>query len=398
MSTINTAPPKVAATNHNTNPDRRIQQLLWGLLPLAVILYFMWYFQNIVLYLLLAIILSYIINPLVNVLAKINIKKNTLPRWLLTLVAFAALFGLIYGFFALFAPLIGQQWSLISKTTPEQILTTLNPFLQKIEKTLVSYHIIDSKAGLLAQTITQKIYDTAGGTQVQSMVQTITNAAGSLVFGMFAVFFMTFFIVKERSLLRGATDSMLPDRYTEPARKAFTRIEELLSRYFLGIIAQSTIVGTLIALGMWALGIKNAVLIGVFAGVINVVPYIGPVTGFAFALFVGVTTNLNLDFDTQLVPLLTKMSAVLISVQLLDNWIVQPIIFSKTVNAHPLEIFIVVLMGSRVGGAFGMFLAIPVYTILRVTAREFFMGFQVVRKMTKNIYGDETPEANAATD
>ncbi len=377
-----------------TTTDERIK-ILWAILPLTIFCCFVWYFQNIVLYLLLAIILSYILNPLVNVLAKVQIKRIGLPRWLLTFVAFAVVFGLIYGFFALFAPLIGQQWSLIRNTTPEEILVALNPFLQKIEKTLVSFHLLENQKGLLEKTIIAKISDTLGSNSVNTLVQNATDAAGSFVFGFFAVLFMTFFIVKERSLLREASDSLLPDRYTEPARNAFSRVEELLSRYFLGIIAQSTIVATLIALGMWGIGIKNALLIGVFAGVINVVPYIGPVTGILFALFVGITTNLNLNFDTQLVPLLTQMAMVLIGVQLLDNWIVQPTIFSKTVNAHPLEIFIVVLMGSRVGGAFGMFLAIPVYTILRVTAREFFMGYQVVRKITKNIYGSDT-DANTS--
>ena len=377
-----------------TTTDERAK-ILWAILPLTIFCCFVWYFQNIVLYLLLAVILSYILNPLVNALAKVGIKRIRLPRWLLTFVAFAVVFGLIYGFFALFAPLIGQQWGLISNTTPEEILVALNPFLQKIEKTLVSFHLLENQKGLLEKTIIAKISDTLGSNSLNTLVQNATNAAGSFIFGFFAVMFMTFFIVKERSLLREASDSLLPDRYNGPARNAFTRVEELLSRYFLGIIAQSTIVATLIALGMWGIGIKNALLIGVFAGVINVVPYIGPVTGALFALFVGITTNLNLNFDTQLVPLLTKMTMVLIGVQLLDNWISQPIIFSKTVNAHPLEIFIVVLMGSRVGGAFGMFLAIPVYTILRVTAREFFMGYQVVRKITKNIYGSDT-DANTS--
>ena len=377
-----------------TTTDERAK-ILWAILPLTIFCCFVWYFQNIVLYLLLAVILSYILNPLVNALAKVGIKRIRLPRWLLTFVAFAVVFGLIYGFFALFAPLIGQQWGLISNTTPEEILVALNPFLQKIEKTLVSFHLLENQKGLLEKTIIAKISDTLGSNSLNTLVQNATNAAGSFIFGFFAVMFMTFFIVKERSLLREASDSLLPDRYNGPARNAFTRVEELLSRYFLGIIAQSTIVATLIALGMWGIGIKNALLIGVFAGVINVVPYIGPVTGALFSLFVGITTNLNLNFDTQLVPLLTKMTMVLIGVQLLDNWISQPIIFSKTVNAHPLEIFIVVLMGSRVGGAFGMFLAIPVYTILRVTAREFFMGYQVVRKITKNIYGSDT-DANTS--
>ena len=134
---------------------------------------------------------------------------------------------------------------------------------------------------------------------------------------------------------------------------------------------------------------KNALLIGFFAGVINVIPYLGPIIGGIFGILITISSNLDVDFYTQMLPLLIRVVIVFGTVQMLDNFVLQPFIFSTSVLAHPLEIFLIILMGAQIGGITGMILAIPAYTVLRVVARVFLSEFKLVQKITDRIQDHE---------
>ena len=143
-----------------------------------------------------------------------------------------------------------------------------------------------------------------------------------------------------------------------------------------------TIITIFVSVFLSILGIKNALLIGFFAALINVIPYLGPMIGAAFGVFITISSNLDLEFYNEMLPLLVKVVIVFASMQMLDNFLLQPFIFSNSVLAHPLEIFIIILVGAKLGGILGMVLAIPVYTVLRVVARVFLSEFKIVQKIT----------------
>jgi len=176
-----------------------------------------------------------------------------------------------------------------------------------------------------------------------------------------------------------------PDKHYEKVDKAIKSTSNLLTRYFIGIVFQISLIMVLLFLGLSILGVENALLIAFLAGLFNVIPYVGPLIGISIGLLLGITGSMQLDFYSQTVPLLAGMLIVFAIVQLLDNFVFQPLIFSNSVKAHPLEIFVVILMSATLGGILGMVLAIPVYTILRVFAKEFLTRFKVVRSLTKNI-------------
>jgi predicted PurR-regulated permease PerM len=148
---------------------------------------------------------------------------------------------------------------------------------------------------------------------------------------------------------------------------------------------QVTAISIFVSIALSVLGVKNALLIGFFAALINVIPYLGPIIGAAFAVIITISSNLDLDFYTQMLPLLSKVVIVFAAMQMLDNFLLQPWIFSNSVLAHPLEIFIVILMGAQINGIVGMVLAIPVYTVLRVIARSFLSEFKIVQKITGSL-------------
>ena len=133
------------------------------------------------------------------------------------------------------------------------------------------------------------------------------------------------------------------------------------------------------------LGVPNALLIGFFAGMMNVIPYIGPIIAAGIGMIITLSSNMDLSFYNEMIPLLTKVGVVFLLTRLIDDIILQPNIFSKSVKAHPLEIFIVVLVGAKVGGVLGMVLAIPFYTAFRVIGKVFLSEFKVIQKLTRNM-------------
>jgi len=158
----------------------------------------------------------------------------------------------------------------------------------------------------------------------------------------------------------------------------------LLRRYFLGILIQTTLMGTIVTLGFSLLGVgfSHAVIIGIFSGLMNIIPYLGPLIGAIFGISVGTLVFLQLPMEITYLSFLGGMLVIYVTVQLMDNVVFQPLIFSNSVKAHPLEIFIVILAAGYLSGILGMFLAIPVYTIIRVIAREFFDKYELVQKLT----------------
>jgi predicted PurR-regulated permease PerM len=215
-----------------------------------------------------------------------------------------------------------------------------------------------------------------------TIVASVIGAIGSIIVNVASVVFITFFFLQERKLFVNFILALVPEKYEEPARETIKDTIALLTRYFSGLIIQLLIFWFLLWLGLFMLGIKNALLIALFGALMNVIPYIGPIIGAAFGVFITISSNLGVDFYHVLGPMLIKVFVVFQVVQILDSNFIQPYIFSKSVLAHPLEIFIMILIGAQVGGILGIVLAIPAYTIIRVIAKEFLNQFKIVRQLT----------------
>ena len=180
---------------------------------------------------------------------------------------------------------------------------------------------------------------------------------------------------------------LVPTSYEIKVKHILDSISFLLRRYFVGLIFEVFMVMILVSLGLTIVGIEfsNAVVIGLFCGMFNVIPYLGPWMGAAVGLLIGAALNIDADFMSHTLPLLGFMIIVFGSVQIIDNILFQPLIYSSSVKAHPLEIFLVILAAASLAGILGMILAIPVYTILRVIAKEFFDNMKIVKKLTENL-------------
>lgn len=221
--------------------------------------------------------------------------------------------------------------------------------------------------------------------KIQELFSSAFSVFGNVLVAFLSIFFIAFFFLKEQGLFFEMVKTAVSVEYEERTLHAIDESSKLLIRYFIGILLQITVITVFVSVFLKILGVENALLIGFFAAILNVIPYIGPIIGASFGVIITISSNLDVSFYDQLLPQITQVLMVFGIMQLLDNFILQPNIFSKSVKAHPLEIFLIVLVGAKLGGVLGMVLAIPFYTVFRVIAKVFLSEFKVIQRLTKNL-------------
>jgi predicted PurR-regulated permease PerM len=356
-----------------------------------LLIFLFWYFRSIVIYILVAGVLSIMGRPLVDLFCRIRIRKWAFPRPISALLTLAIIWTLVIVFLKTFIPLISQQISYFSSFDSEKLVALIQGPIDMIENLFRSLNRNPDANLSLRTFLMDKVSEVLSITVIQKYIGSAVGVAGSMIVAVFSITFITFFFLKDHRLFFETILIWVPDKYVENVTRALNSIKNLLTRYFIGIVIQSTCIMILITIGMTIAGIdfQQALVMGLMLGILNVIPYVGPWLGLFIAIIMGVASHMNQDFNTVVTPLVINMIIVEAVTHTIDNVIFQPIIFSNSVKAHPLEIFIVVLAAGFAAGVPGMILGIPAYTVIRVLAREFFYNFKVVQKVTSSL--EETP-------
>jgi predicted PurR-regulated permease PerM len=346
-----------------------------------------WYFRNIVVYILVSGVLSIMGRPLVDLLCKIRIRKWFFPRSLSALITLAIIWGMIILFFVTFVPLISNQIKYFSTIDSEKIVQIISGPINKVESLFRAFNKDIAKDLSIQNYIIAKVAGILNINFIQNFIGSLLSILGNVLIAVFSISFITFFFLKDNRLFFESILIWVPDKYVDNVTRALYSVKKLLTRYFIGIVIQSTCIMILITIGMTIAGIdfQQALLMGLILGILNVIPYVGPWIGLFIAIIMGVATHINQDFNTVVIPLVTYMIIVEAITHLIDNVVFQPVIFSNSVRAHPLEIFVVVLAAGFAAGVPGMILGIPAYTVMRVFAREFFYNFKAVQKITSSL-------------
>jgi predicted PurR-regulated permease PerM len=344
-----------------------------------------WFLKTIIVYIIISIILSLIGKPLFRFFSKIRPGKFKLSPALCSLFALVVIIFSFGCLFYMFIPLLVEEARIISRINPNDVITAFREPLQNLEYDLQKYQISYGQEESMQSFVVSKLTSILGFQEISGYAGQMLSFTTSLIAGFFSVSFITFFLMKDEKLIYNIIILLTPPKHVSAIKEIMHDTQTILTRYFIGIIIDMIFVATTIAIGLTILGVNNALLIGIFAGIMNVIPYVGPLLGAGFAILIGVTGNLELDFYTQLIPLIEKIGLVFIITQLIDAFLVQPYLISSTVKAHPLEIFLVILIAGTFGGITGMIIAIPVYTIIRIVAKEFLFNFKIVQKLTGDL-------------
>jgi predicted PurR-regulated permease PerM len=356
-----------------------------GLILLILVLGFLiWKFYFILVWVLVAAMVSFVGQPLVRFFNRIHFKKIRIPQPVCALLALSVIVIMFLGLIAIFVPLIVNQAEAIARIDVSKLAENLQGPLHRLDVNLHSFGVI-REGQTMQDFIVDKAKSLVNLVNVGSALGGIFSFAGNLFIGGFSILFIAFFFLKDENMFEEGLFLFIPLKHHEATHKIIAECKGLLKRYFIGVILEVLCVMTLISCGLWILGVENALLIGFFGGVMNIIPYLGPIIGSLMALTLGVTTTIASGAYNELLSVLIKIASVQLVVNFIDNNILVPLIYSKSVKSHPLEIFFVIIMGGSLAGLPGMLLAVPVYTVLRVIAKEFFQNFRVVQKLTETI-------------
>lgn len=348
------------------------------LVATSIAIFFLYKISTVIIYCILAIVISLLLNPLVLFLRRKLKFNNTLAVITSLLVALL----LISGFILLFVPLLldqGKNLSLVDITALEKNYHVL---LQNITLFLDTYNI-DSKQVLESS----KLSSFSTFEFIPNFINSFLNTLGNFSVGFASVLFITFFILKERDVIYIKFEKLLPADQKDKIVNSVKKINHMLSRYFLGLVLQLVIIMILYLIVFLIFGIDNALIIALLCAVFNIVPYVGPLIATVVACLLVMTSGIGAgaDFANETLPTTLFVFIGMSLVQVIDNNISSPLIFSKSTNSHPLEIFLVILMAGILFGITGMIIAVPFYTSLKVIGKEFFPKNTIIKAFTKNL-------------
>jgi predicted PurR-regulated permease PerM len=354
------------------------------ILVLLIIGYLIWRFSYIIVWVLVAAILSFMGQPLVEFFDRLHIRRLRMPHTVSALLALLIIVLIGFGFIAMFVPLIIKQAQAVSAIDVDTLSHNLQGPVQWLNEKMHEIGAIPDGQSI-QDFLVSKAKSVVNIGSIGSAIGKFISAAGNIFVGIFSIIFISFFFLKDENLFQEGLLLLIPEKNHEATRKVVAESKNLLIRYYLGVLLEVVGVMSLIALGLWIFGIRNALLIGFFCGLMNIIPYIGPIIGGAIGLTLGLISTLAAGSYNELLPDTLKLLGTFVVVNFIDNNILVPVIYSKSVKSHPLEIFLVIIIGGGIAGLVGMLFAVPVYTLLRVIAKEFFQEFRVVKKLTETI-------------
>lgn len=353
-----------------------ILRALGIIISIALLLLFLFKISSVLVYIAISGVVSLIGRPITIFLRRKLKFKNTIA----VVVTMLLLLSILFGTAAMFIPLIKSQGENLALLNFNELEANFN-FLIKEINTYLSSHNIDLFKTLQDSDILSKLNVNA----IPDLLNTVLSMLGSLSIGLFSVLFISFFFLKDSKLLEDGILVFAPNRKEGRLKKSFEKIKNLLSRYFIGLVFQILILFIIYTITLLIFGIKNAVVIAFLCALLNLIPYVGPLIGGIIMMVLSMSSNLGHDFQAVILP---KTSYVMIGyfiAQLIDNFISQPLIFSNSVKSHPLEIFLIIVIGGLLFGVVGMIVAVPTYTAIKVIAKEFMSSNKIVDKMTKNL-------------
>ena len=370
--------------------ERSIDRLARYIIIAAVVAIVAWLchtFSNVLIYIIAAFVVSLIGRPLMQLLRKIRFKGKSAPDWLLSIVTIVVILGILLFVVTQVIPVVARivrDASVLNSSSLEG-----NP-LDRVNDWIVSLFPGLGPDFDVIGLLVGKLKEVTNLANVKTVISSVTSIVSGIAVGLFSIVFIAFFFIRDEKLFRKIVVSLVPDRLEESVGKAIADIERLLSRYFVGLLIEMFGVALIDFLGLWLvarLGVNYAAGIAFIAGILNIIPYVGPllgeILGVVLAVILKYGTGIGLDVNIWVFALIVL--AIMLAAQLVDNFIYQPVIYSTSIKASPLEIFIVILLVGHIGGVLGMLVAIPGYTVVRVIASRFFYHLKPVKKLIPDL-------------
>lgn len=351
-----------------------ILRALLIIVGVALLLFFLWKIQSVLVYIIIAGVLSLIARPIIIFLKH----KLKFPNTIAVVVTMTLFLGFLFGLIRMFIPLISQQGENLS-------LLNINELQNEIERILSQTNGYFASRNIDVFEQLKSLDLLSNFKQIPNLLNSIIGTVGSISVGLFSVLFISFFLMKDSKILHKGLLVLVPDNSESRFQKSFNKIKDLLSRYFIGLFLQITILFILYSIILGIFGVQNAIVIAFLCSLLNLIPYVGPLIGAVLIMFLTMSSHIGEDFQTAILPTTIYVMTGYFIAQLVDNFVSQPVIFSKSVKSHPLEIFLIIIIGGLLFGITGMVVAVPTYTALKVILKEFLAENKIVKSLTKDL-------------
>jgi predicted PurR-regulated permease PerM len=343
---------------------------------ISLVLYILSQVKVLIAYLIIASILSLIFKPIFDFLNK-RLKFNLTFSSIFTLLFIVIIF---LGIISLLIPLVLEQGKNLSLLNVNNLEIKVSALFSELSFYLSNFDIDFDNTIIDFKSLSKSSIET-----IPKILNSIGSILGSFTMGVLSVLFITFFLLRDSIKIEKWIILLFPSKMKKRADKSVEEIKQLLSRYFRGLLIQISILFVIYTVLLLIFKIEDAIVIAFLCALLNLIPYIGPIIGLVLMTFLTMTSNLGLDFSSVIVPKTIYLSIGYIFAQLIDNFFSQPYIFSNSVKSHPLEIFIIILVGGFLFGIGGMIIAIPLYTATKVIGKVFFNENRFINKLTKNL-------------
>lgn len=351
------------------------KNIITVLIFLAALIVLGYLFYNILIYILVAIILASVGSPIMKILKKIKVKKWGIPTSLAAAFTLVLLMGLIVGGFYLIIPMIISEIKLVSSIDPAQYTSVLENWLFYADNFLTKNGLLEKNQHLSDILLTQ-IKSLLDSISITNVVGNLFSFVGAVFILLFSVLFFSYYALKDKEIFFKMIRAAIPNSFRENYDHILSETRSQIVRYFSGVLIDMLSVGAIIGTLCYLFGVPNALLIGVLAGCLNIIPYVGPIIALCLGVIISITSLLPTDPSAAVLSMLIwKLVFIFLATKTLDDFVFQPFIYGKSVKVHPVEIFIVILFAGHIGGVTGMIFAVPAYSLLRIIVKEFFGNY-----------------------
>jgi len=346
------------------------------LLGIILLLYFLYQIQSVLVYIAVAGVISLIGRPVVIFLRS----RLRIPNQIAVIMVLLLVLAIFVGIIFVFVPIIIEQSYYLGQIDIEAFKSDINELNTQIN-TYLGVNDINIIEGLKQSEFAQSL----NLNMVPKFLNSVFGILGATIIAIFSIIFISFFLLKDSKLMLNSILVFANKGEEDKFQRVFNKIKILLSRYFVGLTLQVTVLFILYMLLLSIFEINNPVAIAFICATLNLVPYLGPIAaGILMSLFV-ISSNLGADFQEIILPKLIYVMLGYSICQLIDNFISQPLIFGASVRSHPLEIFLIILIAGLIFGVVGMVVAIPFYTAIKVIAKESLSEYKIVKRLTRDL-------------
>jgi predicted PurR-regulated permease PerM len=354
-------------------------RLFFILLIIFLVGFLAWYFLQILTCIIIAGIISIIGFPLVELFDKIRYKKIKFPHILSVFITLIIILAVVLGLLSFFIPLVVKETGLIAAIDWQKLMDFYRPEIRWLQNTLLQYGVL-KKGATLESMLIGNISQVADFSIFSNILAGVISIAGSFFFYVFTTLFLSFFFLLDIMMLPQFILKLIPLKYEDQVKHIMLRSKAVLSRYFIGLIINVLVMIASYSIALTIAGVKGALVIAFFAGIVNIIPYIGPLIAVGTGMILGVTGVVSEGLYGSIGPMMLKVVIAMVVVIVIDNIAYGPLIQGRSLKVHPVEIFLVIICAGSIGGIPAMIIAVPAYAFLRIVGEEFFSQFRIFKR------------------